>query len=332
MAAEIAGIASAPGHLEERAQALLEPLRWVTPYDAGFITLFDPERRQQVPAARQGYTSAVQRFLDSDQFTDDLERVGMQRNGVPVRLTDMPVPPDTLPSWSEHLYPAGFRECLGMGLFSPDGRYLGVVGFNSADARPVSDETCALLYRISPLIARAVDPLRSIAVVGSIVTDAIAGVVVTQAGHSIPLPGLPGHAQLTTGSATLAAAQARLVDGPVHTVFLCPRHCADPDAGLLRVTALACPPQPPGHLTAVVLLSPPPPLHGLTRRELQVLGLLIEGWTNARIAAALTVRIRTITAHIEHVMVKLDATSRTMAAIRAVRAGLYIPADTLILR
>ncbi|MEV4639070.1 LuxR C-terminal-related transcriptional regulator [Actinoplanes sp. NPDC049548] len=68
-------------------------------------------------------------------------------------------------------------------------------------------------------------------------------------------------------------------------------------------------------------------LASLTRRELEVLGLLLEGWTNDQIAAALTIGKRTVVVHLEHVMRKLDAATRTMAAMRARRRGLFIPAE-----
>jgi hypothetical protein len=34
---------------------------------------------------------------------------------------------------------------------------------------------------------------------------------------------------------------------------------------------------------------------------------------------------RTVAAHVEHVLVKLEAPSRTLAAVRAEREGLYVP-------
>ncbi|WP_058727732.1 response regulator transcription factor [Curtobacterium oceanosedimentum] len=77
--------------------------------------------------------------------------------------------------------------------------------------------------------------------------------------------------------------------------------------------------------TGVVVLSPATGLRGLTRRELEVLGHLVEGCSNHEIARALAVAPRTVAAHVEHILVKLDATSRTLAAVRAERAGLYLP-------
>jgi hypothetical protein len=53
--------------------------------------------------------------------------------------------------------------------------------------------------------------------------------------------------------------------------------------------------------------------------------LLIEGWSNVRIAHVLVVAQRTVAAHVEQILVKLSAPSRTLAAVRAERAGLYVP-------
>jgi DNA-binding CsgD family transcriptional regulator len=44
------------------------------------------------------------------------------------------------------------------------------------------------------------------------------------------------------------------------------------------------------------------------------------------IAQALVVAPRTVAAHLEHILAKLDAPTRTLAAVRAERDGLYVPA------
>ncbi|HWG98260.1 MAG TPA: helix-turn-helix transcriptional regulator [Pilimelia sp.] len=319
--ADVAGIASTRDSPAQRAEALLAPLRRITPFDAALIALFDPERRRQVPLLRHGYGDKVRQFLTGEPLTGDVDRVGLQRPGRPLRGSDMPVPLDTLPTWSQCLSPAGYRETVGVALCTPDGRYLGLLGTHSESRRPASNAACALLHRLTPLIAHAVDPLRTITAVTDIVTDAVAAVVTTRAGNTMPLPGLPDHRLLAPASPVLTAVDAQLADGAVHAAFLCPTD----DTQMLRVTALACPPLPPGHLRKIVLLSPPPPLHGLTRRELEVLGLLAEGWPSARIAATLAITVRTVSSHLEHILAKLAATSRTVAAVQALRQGVYIP-------
>ena len=57
-----------------------------------------------------------------------------------------------------------------------------------------------------------------------------------------------------------------------------------------------------------------------------MLGLLVEGCSNQEIARTLVVTPRTVATHLEHVLGKLGAPTRTCAAVRAERDGLYVPA------
>jgi DNA-binding CsgD family transcriptional regulator len=72
-------------------------------------------------------------------------------------------------------------------------------------------------------------------------------------------------------------------------------------------------------------VSPAGELHGLSDRELQILGVLVTGASNERIAAALGINPRTVEAHVDQLRAKLDARSRTAAAARALRLGLFVP-------
>ncbi|WP_020657520.1 HD domain-containing phosphohydrolase [Amycolatopsis benzoatilytica] len=61
---------------------------------------------------------------------------------------------------------------------------------------------------------------------------------------------------------------------------------------------------------------------GLTARETEVLLHLARGRTNPEIAAALTVSRKTVSTHLEHIYAKLGVTTRTQAALVALRRGL----------
>ncbi len=139
------------------------------------------------------------------------------------------------------------------------------------------------------------------------------------------LPGLSDDELLRSGSALVAAAREVISDGATHTSFLWPHASKNGQDGFVRVTVLACTRGLETVATGVVVLSPTTGLRGLTRRELEVLGHLVEGCSNHEIARALAVAPRTVAAHVEHILVKLDATSRTLAAVRAERAGLNLP-------
>ena len=68
------------------------------------------------------------------------------------------------------------------------------------------------------------------------------------------------------------------------------------------------------HLTMAVS-TPPPTEHGLTEREQQVLRLVAEGRTNAQIAKALFVSVKTVKYHLTSIFAKLGVANRTQAAL-----------------
>jgi DNA-binding NarL/FixJ family response regulator len=70
--------------------------------------------------------------------------------------------------------------------------------------------------------------------------------------------------------------------------------------------------------------APPAPEETLTRRELEVLQLLATGQTNKGIARSLGITDHTVKFHVNAIMTKLGAQSRTDAVIRATRAGLIL--------
>jgi DNA-binding NarL/FixJ family response regulator len=65
---------------------------------------------------------------------------------------------------------------------------------------------------------------------------------------------------------------------------------------------------------------------GLTAREVEVLGLLTEGLAQPEIADLLSISPKTVGAHIEHILKKLDCHSRAQAVARAFREQLVSPA------
>jgi len=61
---------------------------------------------------------------------------------------------------------------------------------------------------------------------------------------------------------------------------------------------------------------------GLTRREADVLVLLARGLSNPEIAETLTISRKTVSSHLEHIYTKIGVTTRTEAALFAMRTGL----------
>ncbi len=60
----------------------------------------------------------------------------------------------------------------------------------------------------------------------------------------------------------------------------------------------------------------------LTERELEVLELIVDGYSNIAIAGELYITVGTVKTHVRNILKKLCAEDRTQAAIRALRSGL----------
>jgi len=323
IATEVATVAAAPAGVAERAEALLAPLRRLVPFVAARIYLLDMAHRAEHPLVSVGYDDKVRSYQDSPQHIADVELLGLDRHGPPLRLRDLPVPPERIRGWTEFLEPAGFREGIAVRLTTSDGRYLGLLGLNTDTPAHPTDAARDVLGVLSTTLAAAVDPLRSISAAARLVDGASGGVLLTRDGRPLPLPGLAGHPLLAPGSRLLVAAAGQL-DSVAHTAFLSP-YDSDGEDTHLRVTVLACPPLPPAYVVAAVVVTPRTALCRLTRRELEVLGLLVEGCSNRRIASIFRLTERTVATHLEHILAKLDAPTRTLAAVYALRRGLYIP-------
>jgi NarL family two-component system response regulator LiaR len=70
----------------------------------------------------------------------------------------------------------------------------------------------------------------------------------------------------------------------------------------------------------------PPSVENLTEREMEVLALVAQGFTNKAIGMQLNISDRTVQGHLAHIFSKLQAASRTEAVMRAVSLG-WLPAD-----
>jgi DNA-binding CsgD family transcriptional regulator len=323
---EVAGIAAAPGPPAERAEALLTLLHRVIPYEAGTIALLPQGQREHVALSSHGFDDRTNTYYDSAEFLQDVELAGLQQTPRARRLVDLDVPPAEIPLWGEYLLPGGFRGGFGVGLFTPDHRYVGLLGAVTESAIPMTPEAVNLMGALATQIAVAVDPLQLLAKIAGMVHEAIAGVVLSPAGVVLPMPGLPDHRLLAPGSGVLAAATDQLAEGSRYASFLAPLPDGeDGGATHARITVLATPPDLRLFAAAVILVSPAGDLGGLSRRELQVLGLLVTGASNERIAEGLGITTRTVEVHVDHVRAKLAAPSRTTAAARALRLGLFVP-------
>jgi DNA-binding CsgD family transcriptional regulator len=324
--AELFEIAASTAPLQERAQGLVERLEHWLPIDATWLALSDPRSDVYTTIGSTGLEGSVLTYLDRPAVAQEIQRAGLNRNQAPVSLAELPVAADDLPTWADCLIPAGFRNGLGVPLFETGGPYLGMLTLFFGGRQPLSGALRERVGQLSPVIARGVSPLRSLLATARIVQGATSGAVLFRDGTVSPLPGLEDHALLVADSPVVGIARDGLLAGQVYRSFLWPAGEGPRPTSHLRLTVLAAT-EVPLFVLGTLLVTPRAECRGLTPRELQVLGLLVDGRSNQQIAKNLSVAARTVATHVEHLLAKLDAPTRTAAAVLAEREGCYVPAS-----
>jgi len=322
--AELIEVAASTAPLLERAQRVMEGLgRWA-PSEAAWLALTDPGSNVYQGVSSAGLDQAVTDYLERPAVAREIEMTGYNRNRSPVSVRELPMPVEELPTWAECLTPAGFRNGLGVPLFDPGGQHVGILSLLSCSEEPLSSVTRSRLEQAAPVIARALSPMRSLLTTARIVQGVTAGVVLLKDGTTYPLQGLEDHALLDANSPVVEIARGALRRGQVYRSFMWPAPSAREGAAHARLTVMAAN-ELPDFIVGMILMTPDVDHRGLTPRELEVLGLLVDGRSNQQIATALVVAPRTVAAHVEHLLQKLEAPTRTLAAVRAEREGCYVP-------
>jgi len=320
---ELAEIAASSGGLRQRADSFLASLRPRVPFDAAWMALADDRHPRYATVADTGVDDSVREYLNGPVMAADIEATGTHRKQAPLSPSDLPYPHSELRTWSECLIPAGVNEALAVALFEPGGRHVGFLALLYGQKRPPAAEDRSRLAGAVSILGRGIDPLRSLVAAARLVEGAASGVVLARDGEVNVLPGLTTDPLLRRDSTVLEQARVEIRAGRTYTRFLWPSRTQR--LGHVRVTVIAATATTPTTHVGVVLLSPPAELRGLTPRELEVLGYVVEGCSNQEIAHHLFLASRTVAAHLEHILAKLEASTRTLAAVRASREGLYVP-------
>ncbi|MFY1674107.1 hypothetical protein ACN27G_29850 [Plantactinospora sp. WMMB334] len=327
------------------------PAQWLVllhralPFEAAWLSLFDDRRQRFAEVVSTGYDDRIRNYFGTGEVTEQAEQAGLTESAVPLRGRDLPVPAAEFPIWSDYYYPAGFREGLAVGLFAPDRRHVGMLVLSTEDRDHPTDAERDLIGALTSRIAASIDPLRALGAVAGVVRDAVAGVVLASGGDPLPLCGLPGHPLLAAGSPLLAMVDQQAPGDGGSVSFLWPVRPIRPGHrsgrgagraayrpagdwgvrdGLFRVVVLGC---TAGGVPLVVAMLAPVPRGRcpLDRRELVVLGLLLSGWTDQRIAVGLDLPVLAVAETVERLVAVLAAPDRHVALLRAARRGWFIP-------
>lgn len=295
------------------AQEILELLTSVVPYAAASLQVWNPISGRHETLANVRYSDKEIEHLDTWFVRhDEAFRYMRAVTPAPLRWRDMPFDYRQLFSAQNYWIPAGYREGVTTCLLTPGGRYTGNLHLNTDSRDHPNDNAMQVLDALQTVLSGLTDALRMPGMIASWMSTTANAAIVRPTGEIVELPGRAAGPWLCS-EGPLAAVLRRSF-----TVDADPWRCfwIDPDGECHRIERTRV-------SDGFVVTEQPAPLpYNLTHRELDVLTLLAEGYTNSAIAAHLTVTVKTAAKHIEHVFEKLDCGSRTSAAVLAVSDGL----------
>lgn len=155
--ARIAGITAEVDPRGEWVRALAPVLRQLIDYDAVWLGRWDVAARRYRPLLEDGDVEPLRALFASDVAASDIAQLGFLQPGWPL-LGHMILPLlGNLRGWKEHLAPAGFRDGVGVGLRTSDGRHVGYLTLLTYRADRVPATAAALLHGVNSLVGDAVD-------------------------------------------------------------------------------------------------------------------------------------------------------------------------------
>lgn len=313
--ARAAAVISSAAPVEERARGVLDELRAIVPFRAAMLAAIDPSTGTGREIVREDYADRVANYMHGGEFhAEVVEPFGLGRTGWPFREQDLPIDPMSLRVVADYLRP-DYKEGLLSALVAPDGRYLGFLIMSCEDPRHPSEAACAAVGHLAPMLANLVDPLQSATWLATNLLEEETAVALLPDGSAEPLRG-PAYPELFDAMSDVRQSAARLLEErrPM-LAFVSPREAG----GWFGCRIFRC-----RDGTAVLAVRDLDRVYELSRRELEVLRHLVEGESNGEIATALWVTERTVRAHVERILEKLEVPNRAGAVARALTEGLLL--------
>ena len=305
-----------------RAEQVLAELQGLVPFVCAQLTCWDPVEERHSTLASHGYAEPLLEHLSGPMFESELAQLDMLRTRRPMRMRDLPGDPGDVLTVSEVLLPGGLprgaddvpvharrRPSPACSTSRPTTAATRAIARATPSPRstrrsPTSSTSRRPAARSRRCSIRARRPSRS-----------------PPDGTPVELAGSDRGPALAEGSPLLEVLAGQVPSDGHERRFLWP----DGESGWYRVRIVPCLDEAGGRSLALVTVRPCEHVLGLTRREIEVLTHLAGGASNPAIARLLHVSPRTVATHVEHILEKLDVSTRAAAAGRAVREALVLP-------
>jgi DNA-binding CsgD family transcriptional regulator len=317
--AAVGRAASSRAPRAEVAGDIVASLREVVDTSALAISLADPFTGEHQALVNEGYGAPVLDYIDREFTVRDPGFREIVAERWPKRMQDTSFDYKAGYSYLEVWRPAGYEEGLTAALITEDDRYVGMLNLSVEREEQVPDAVREFFGVLSPILAGVFDPLADLA--GWLQDDDVTRRLVVDAdGKVLDCPEVEEDPSPRVRRSTLVGIATRMLqaDQPVRRGLIPDDHGRLVSVHLARAHSRRLSERP---FVLASLREAEVPF-GLTVRETEVLRQLIAGRSNREIADLLGVAPRTVATHIEHLLGKFGAETRTAVAARALEQGL----------
>ena len=304
-----------------RAEQVLAELHGLVPFVCAQLTCWDPVEGRHSTLASHGYADPLLEHLSGPRSRASWRSSTCCARAGRCACATCPGDPGDVLTVSEVLLPAGFREGLTMCLFTRSGVFTGLLNLSTDDSRYPGDGARDAIAALNETLANVADVTQSCRTLASLLDPGTPALALAADGTQLELAGSERGPALAEGSPLLEVLAGQVPSDGHERRFLWP----DGEHGWYRVRIVPCLDEAGGRSLALVTVKPCDHVLGLTRREIEVLTHLAGGASNPAIARVLHVSPRTVATHVEHILEKLDVSTRAAAAGRAVREALVLP-------
>ena len=302
------------GRARAAAIEILAQLERVVHQDAAALLAWDPLAGKHIVLGNSAYDEATldglgERYVQTDPHRRMLE----QRR--PLRITDLPYDYRKTDLYQEVLRPAGFADGMSSCLFAVDGGYAGMLHLSAGSRTAFAARHVHMISALTATLGQLCN-LRRLRPSPLLAGEFSRASLLDHTGKARSVDQYEPASCLEDPDFSRFA--ERLLNYPSRAVSgVWPSH-----PNWLAVTIE--PVQDPlfeDRTALLVIESPWVAPYELSGRELDVLNGLAQGASNQRIASERSISVRTVTTHVERILVKLGQESRAGAAAKATREG-----------
>lgn len=296
----------------EAARAALGELNRFVQYPSLEIAEWDPEQGLHRPLHVESFPTGLLEALNGEVFLSDLCWPALHRDSRPKGWADTDPFVDRGESslYQEFILPSGYREGIYLPLFHQE-RYVGMVTGNTDAPTPPGPEEKEALHTVAPILGEYVFRTRarrtSSSADGALLLDRSLNLLNFE-------PELSGETAQMIRRVLLTAWPEQ---GRVSRFALWPEHQRQP----LLVKVEEARNGGGGYYVSWRQDAMPA---GLSRRQAEVVTGIADGLSNVEIGERLFTSPRTVSKHVENILIKLGVANRSAVTRLAVVEGIYL--------